>query len=131
MAPQDSEAQLVYGRLSFRKKIRMNHSQEYLLNSADTKTQQIRARKDLIAIGVLISVPHAGHCGSCRKLGQPTIGLTQFAVKDCWIPRRGRVNISEAGDLKTTYAHIGSPLPAYVIRLHTYRYPHITFIVDW
>jgi diguanylate cyclase (GGDEF)-like protein len=47
--------------------------------------------------------------------GQPRISNTHLAVKDCWALRRGRVNISQAGDARLACAHIGSSIPSWAM----------------
>lgn len=49
------------------------------------------------------------------KWGSPAISQDNFAVKDCWALRRGRVHISLSGDSRLACAHIGSQMPAYAI----------------
>jgi diguanylate cyclase (GGDEF)-like protein len=46
--------------------------------------------------------------------GQPAI-MQNFASKDCWGLRRGRVNISLASDARLACTHIGPSLPSYAM----------------
>jgi diguanylate cyclase (GGDEF)-like protein len=65
--------------------------------------------------GAIFAIGEAGdNADIVASWGQPTI-KQNFAIKDCWGLRRGRVNISLASDARLACTHIGPNLPSYAM----------------
>ncbi len=69
----------------------------------------------LMSGAILAIVEARDYAEVVARWGHPAVRENHFATKDCWGLRRGRINLSRAGDARLACMHIGPVLPSYAM----------------